>query len=248
MERETVGRVRVLDELPFAGSVQCLRLLLESSDAEAVIPGQYCVLSDDGLTPRPFNYVSLPGRDRRFIVAASRPGPPLNVSERLGYRGPFGAGWPLPLGVSRLLVFADESGLLAVAAAIDEFACWMPWVRLELIHDATSPACLPDDCRSWLRSLGLLAESWLDTCPLERLRDDLGKQLPDLVYCAAPALLAQRVARLCLWYGVPAHRIWLRDERCLPAAGTWPIPDLNGPVIRLDRLGVESRPAPEARP
>ncbi len=243
MERETVCRVRVLDVLPLAGAIQCLRLLLENSESEAVIPGQYCVLHDHGREPRPFDYVSLPGRDRRFIVAARQPGLPL-TSEHLGYRGPFGTGWPLPLGASRLLVFASEGGILAVAAAIDEFACWMPWVRLSLIHDATSPAHLPDDCRSWLRTLGLLAEAGPDSCPLERLREYLSKQLPDLVYCAAPTPLAQRAARLCQWYGVPAYRIWLRDERCLLPDGAWPISIHDGPVQRFDRFNGRIRNRP----
>lgn len=236
MGQETVYQVRVLDELPIAGSMQCLRLLLESSEEEAVIPGQYCVLYDGRQEPRPYNYVSLPGRDRRFIVAASQPGAPLNVSDRLVYRGPFGAGWPLPLGISRLLVFASEGGILAVVAAIDEFACWMPWVRVTLIHDATSPFRLPGDCHSWLRSLGLLAEAGADSCPMEQLREHLSKQVPDLVYCAAPSPLAQRVARLCLWHGVPAHRIWVRGEKCLPSAGAGSMASPDGPVLRFDRL------------
>ena len=244
MGRETVCHVRVLDELSLAGSTQCLRLLLESSEAEAVIPGQYCVLSDNRREPRPFNYVTLPGRERRFIVAASQPGPPLSVTDRLAYHGPFGAGWPLPLGVSRLLVFASEGGILTVVAAIDEFACWMPWVRVTLIHDPSSPLRLPDDCRSWLRSLGLLADAGLDSCPLERLREHLSKQVPDLVYCAAPSPLAQRAARLCLWHGVPAHRIWVRDEMCLPSAGGGSIPDPDGPVRRFDRFNGCSQARP----
>ncbi|WP_430318373.1 hypothetical protein [Pseudomonas nitroreducens] len=244
MDRVTVCRVRVLEVLPLVGSTQCLRLLLEGSESEAVIPGQYCVLNDSRREPRTFDYVSLPGRDQRFIVATSQPGLSLSTLDQLSYRGPFGSGWPLPLGASRLLVFASERGILAVAAAIDEFACWMPWVRVVLIHDATSPAHLPDDCRSWLRSLGLLAEAGLDSCPVERLRDHLSKQLPDLVYCAAPAPLAQRAARLCQWYGVPAYRIWLRDERCFPSAGAWPTSNLDGPVLRFDRLNGRIRNRP----
>lgn len=236
MERETVGRVRILEELPVAGSTQCLRLLLENDEGTEVIPGQFCLLNGNGEAPRSFNYVSLPGRDRRFIVAAAHPGPPISVPDWLYYRGPFGAGWPLPLGATRLLVFASGGGILAVAAAIDEFACWMPWVKLALIHDATSLACLPDDCRSWLWSLGWLTDVGLDTGPMERLHDYLGKQLPDLVYCAAPAPLGQCAARLCLRYGVPAYRIWVRDETYLPSPGAGQAPTAEGPVVRFDRL------------
>ncbi|MDF3933678.1 hypothetical protein [Pseudomonas citronellolis] len=236
MEWQSVSRVRVLEELPLAGVTRCLRLLLESDEAPAIIPGQYCLLQSDEQPARAFTYVSLPGRDRRFIVASSQPGPSPGVGQRLRYRGPFGAGWPLPLGASRLLVFACDGGLLAVAAALDEFACWMPWVHLDLVHDPASQACLPEDCRLWLQSLGLLAATRRDTCPLERLRAQLDAAPPDLVYCAAPTALAQRAARMCLWHGVPAYRIWLRDERCLPAAGTGPTPLSPGPVLRLDRL------------
>lgn len=244
MEGKTVCRVRVLDVLPLAGSTQCLRLLLESTEPAVVIPGQFCVLNEEGGASRRFDYVSLPGRDQRFIVATSEPGLSLSVSDHLGYRGPFGVGWPLPLAASRLLVFASDRGILAVAAAIDEFACWMPWVRVALIHDATSPLSLPDDCRSWLRSLGLLAEVGVDACPLERLRDHLSKQLPDLVYCAAPAPLALRVARLCQWHGVPAYRIWLWGDRCLLSAEAWPTSSRDGPVFRFDHLDgrIQNRP------
>lgn len=236
MEWETIGQAHVLEELSSADSTQCLRLQLDSDEVQAIIPGQYCLLDDSVQPARAFNYVSLPGRDRRCIVAACQPGVPLHISGRLFYRGPLGSGWPLPLAVSRLLVFASDGGILAVAAAIDEFACWMPWVQLALIHDASSQACLPDDCRNWLRSLGLLEQSSLDSCPLERLRSELGGPLPDLVYCSAPAPLAMSAARLCLWHGVPAYRIWVRDERSLQGAWSRSFACLDGPVRRFDRL------------
>lgn len=235
MEWQTIGRVQVLEELSISDSTQCLRVKLDDDETQSIIPGQYCLLDDRVQAARAFNYVSLPGRDRRCILAASPHGVPLRTDGPLLYRGPLGVGWPLPFGVSRLLVFACVDGILAVAAAIDEFACWLPWVQLVLVEDASSQACLPDDCRRWLHSLGLLIPP-VEDCPLERLRAQLSLQLPDLVYCSAPAPLALKAARLCLWHGVPAYRIWIRGECSLPGAGSTSLPAAGGPVLRFDRL------------
>lgn len=223
-------RVRLLEVLCLPGTGQCLRLLLEDDAGSAVIPGQYCLLGVHGGALQPCSYISLPEHHGPFIVSASHPGRFAATDGWLDYRGPLGVGWPLPLRAGRLLVVASGNGLLSVAAAIDELACWMPALRLDLIADAASLAGLPEECRRWLHSLDLLDERVHGACLLERLHRQLLERLPDVVFCATPDFLGRSAAQACLRSGVPAASIWLRNERLLSP------PPGEGPVVRFDRL------------
>lgn len=227
-------RVRLLEVLCVPGTGQCLRLALEGDEGSAVIPGQYCLLGPHGGTLQPYSYISLPEHHGPFIVSASHPGRFTATEGWLDYQGPLGIGWPLPLRAGRVLVLASGSGLLSVVAAIDELACWMPGLHLDLIADAASLAGLPPECRRSLHSLGLLDEKVHGACLLERLHRQLLERLPDVVFCATSDFLGRSAAQACLRSGVPATRIWLRSER-LPSPPPGQAP-AEGPVVRFDRL------------
>lgn len=236
MTWDNVSRVQLLQVLKRGDHAQCLRLQLGNMEEAAVIPGQYCLLGSQGQALQPCSYVSLPGGDGQFWVAVAKVGPFGALNDWLDYRGPLGTGWPLPLQGSRLLALACENGLFALAAAIDEIVCWAPWIKVGLVIDSASLACLPDKCRRWSKSLEALHEATQRMPLLERFKQQIDRMAPDLVYCSAPEHLAHRAAYLCVERGIPSTHIWLRSDRL-------PLPSLSrqwtGPVQRFDRLLAE---------
>ncbi|WP_371367600.1 hypothetical protein ACA097_00035 [Pseudomonas sp. QL9] len=241
MQTVSEGHVRVMQRIALGQDVHCLRLCLEDADFEPVAPGQYCRLSGPGLVPQACSYVSLPDHDGCFMVAVDGARSAVSVGERLDYRGPLGCGWPLPLHASHLLLLVTDNGLLNLAALVDELGCWMPWVTLRLLCEPQCFERLPQECRGWLRSLGLAPAAnpdWHCGDLLDRLEGQLRAQPPDLVFCSGSQRFSLACAELCLRHGVAERNIWLRADVLPPIDGP---PAEEGPVFRLDRYPPAGR-------
>lgn len=241
MQTVSEGWARVMQRIALGPGVHCLRLCLEGVDIEPAAPGQYCRLAGPGLAPQACTYVSLPDHDGCFMVAVDGARFAVAVGDRLDYRGPLGCGWPLPLHASHLLLLVTDNGLLSLASLVDELGCWMPWVRLRLLCEPQCFEQLPQECRGWLRSLGLVPAAnpdWRGGDLLDRLVEQLRAQPADLVFCSGSERFNLASAQSCLRHGVAERNIWLRADALPPVDGS---PAAKGPVFRLDRYPPAGR-------
>lgn len=91
-----------------------------------VVPGQFFMLSLPGIGEAPFTYLTPPDAEGRFNALVRRTGKLTGAlfeqptGAILGYRGPFGRGWPLFFCSSRILLVAGGCGLAPLAGVIDE--------------------------------------------------------------------------------------------------------------------------------
>ncbi|MFC5696166.1 FAD/NAD(P)-binding protein [Pseudomonas sp. GCM10022186] len=192
-----------------------------------VIPGQFFMLSVPGYGEAPFSYVSLPDQDGHFDALIRRVGSlsaalfEQSVGARLGYRGPFGRGWPLLLSHQRLLVVAGGCGLAALAGVLEEAspARLGSYVSVLYGYRHRQSRILDKECDRWKDSMDVL-ETCDDESPaqchgnlLQHLKVRLEAQRPDAVFCCGPEAFMQAVADLCLKHGVLPSRIWLSVER-----------------------------------
>ena len=242
MERDDSRSVRLLETLPGPGIQQCLRLALCSAQFSEAMPGQYCLLANR--TERwPCSYVSLPGVDGRFLVTTRSAHPLGQPGELLGYSGPLGSAWPVPLQSARLLAITRGEGILALLCMLDEIRCWLPWVQVRLLHDGLPLERLPNECRAWLHKQAKAPRD--SSSGWRQLTHQLQEFQPDTVYGCAPAQVARQAARMCWQKGVSPQRIWLRSDH-MPRP-TWGdhLP-LDGPVQRYDRVLAALKWAPPA--
>ena len=191
-----------------------------------VIPGQFFMLSVPGHGEAPFSYVSLPDREGRFEALIRRVGGlSTELFEQpagafLGYRGPFGKGWPLLISNERLLVVAGGCGLAPLAGVLEARLSRFPG-RVRVIYGARQrqSQVLGIERNRWKDSMSVLetcddeASSPRHGNPLEQLRLQLDLERPDAVFCCGPERFMQAVAGECLRKGVLATRIWLSIER-----------------------------------
>ncbi|AIL61715.1 2-polyprenylphenol hydroxylase-like oxidoreductase [Pseudomonas alkylphenolica] len=234
MVRKEVGRVRLLQQLPGRGAIQCLRLALPYREQTAVMPGQYCLLSSHERI-QPCSYVSVPGRSREFLVVTSRATPLEVDGEWLSYSGPIGSGWPVPLLGRRLLAITRGYGFLPLLCVLDEISCWLPWVEIHLLYDAASLTYLPEEYRHRLAAMKVFSRTLYPFGSQAELKNYVVTLKPDMVYCCAPSQLAFQLARRCIEQGVCAQRIWIRADHVGVSADR-PVSPWDGPVHRFDRV------------
>lgn len=199
----------------------------------AVRPGQFFMLCVPGVGEAPFTYVRPPDPDGRFSALVRRMGRVTDAlfacapGALLGYRGPFGHGWPhdLPAG-GRVLAVAGGCGLAPLASMIED-ACApdAPW-RLTLLYGARHAAAqvLGRERARWRKLLPLF-ESFDQPppgqrpgTPLDQLDRVFAAGGVDALLCCGPEPLMLASARECLRRGLPAERIWLSLERRMHCA------------------------------
>ncbi|QVM93894.1 hypothetical protein JYG34_13175 [Pseudomonas entomophila] len=232
MERDDSKSVRLLETLPGPGIQQCLRLALCGAQLSEAMPGQYCLLANRS-ERWACSYVSLPGGDGRFMVATHSAHPLGHPGELLGYSGPLGSAWPVPLQSARLLAITRGEGVLALLCMLDEIHCWLPWVQVRLLHDGLPLEHLPTECRPMLRGQTTAPRNCLSGWM--QLTHQLQAFRPDTVYCCAPAQIARQAARICWQKGVAPQRIWLRTDH-MPRPNSVDQCSLGGPVQRYNRV------------
>lgn len=196
---------------------------------QAVMPGQFFMLTVPGVGEAPFSYVRPPDWQGRFSALIRKEGAMspalfgLEPGARLGYRGAFGIGWPDLSGVRRVLVVAGGSGLAALAGLIEALIRGGRQDALTLVYGARSPGhqVLARERAQWRGALELIEilerreDGRVGGSPLEPLQAQLAAQLPEAVLCCGPEPMMQSAAELCLAHGMPPTAIWLSIERRL---------------------------------
>ena len=241
-----------------------LRIDLPLAADLAVIPGQFFMLSVPGVGEAPFTYVSLPDRSGRFTALIRRMGTLTEalfaqpVGAVLGYRGPFGKGWPLFFSAKRVLVVAGGCGLAPLAGVIDEAISHYLPQRLSLIYGARNADAqvLRRERAEWQQRLPMIET--LDEAPvgmrqgspLQHFGEFFAATPPDAVLCCGPEPLMLATAEACLKRGLSRDKVWLSLERRMHCADglcghCYLGPSYvcqDGPTYRYDRfLQLQSR-------
>ncbi|MCG4455916.1 FAD/NAD(P)-binding protein [Pseudomonas sp. MMS21-TM103] len=234
-----------------------LRIDKPAAADRAVIPGQFFMLTVPGFGEAPFTYLKLPDQQGRFDALVRRMGaltqalfeqPPGAV---LGYRGPFGKGWPLFFCAHRVLVVAGGCGLAPLAGVIDEASRHRLPLQLSVIYGARNSAAqvLGRERERWRKSL-----RFMETCdeakphqrqgsPLDHFDELFAHEAPEAVLCCGPEALMLATAEACVQRGIAPHKIWLSLERRMHCAdglcghcylGTEYVCK-DGPTYRYDR-------------
>lgn len=233
-----------------------LRIDAPRSDDLAVIPGQFFMLGVPGFGEAPFTYVSPPDEAGEFSALIRSSGRltarlfELESGASLGYRGPFGKGWPLLLGARRVLVVAGGCGLAPLAGWIEEALHHAAPLQLRVLYGARSaPAqVLGRERERWRQVLPLIetlehgGPEALRGSPLAQLDRLFAEEQPQVVLCCGPEAFMLAIAKTCVRRGVAADNVWLSVERRMHCAvglcGHCYIADsyacVDGPTYRYD--------------
>ncbi|QQZ39433.1 FAD/NAD(P)-binding protein [Pseudomonas sp. SK3(2021)] len=194
--------------------------------------GQFFMLTVPGLGEAPFTYVSPPDKRGHFNALIRRTGSlTAALFDRvqdpvLGYRGPFGQGWPSLKSARRVLVVAGGCGLAPLAGVIDGAINHPGAARLSVLYGArhAGSQVLSREREHWRSAL-----PWIETfdvapvghrqgSPLAYLDELFGDEPPDTVLCCGPEPFMLATARDCMKRGVADRRIWLSVERRMHCA------------------------------
>ena len=233
-----------------------LRIEQPQPGDRAVIPGQFFMLGVPGLGEAPFTYVSPPDAAGEFTALIRRTGRltgrlfALERGALLGYRGPYGKGWPLFLGSRRVLVVAGGCGLAPLAGLIEEALRHPLASQLRVLYGARNVEAqvLGRERARWREALPLVetldqgGPEALRGSPLTQLDRLFAEELPQVVLCCGPEAFMRATARACLERGVGADSLWLSVERRMHCAvglcGHCYIADsyacVDGPTYRYD--------------
>lgn len=233
-----------------------LRIAQPLPSDRAVIPGQFFMLGVPGLGEAPFTYVDMPDGRGEFAALIRRTGKltarlfGLERGAVLGYRGPYGKGWPLFLGSRRVLVVAGGCGLAPLAGLIEETQRHRPSLQLRVLYGARTAAAqvLGRERARWRETLPLIetldegGPQALRGSPLAQLDRLFAEEVPQAVLCCGPEAFMLAIAKACVRRGVTADNIWLSVERRMHCAvglcGHCYIADsyacVDGPTYRYD--------------
>lgn len=273
MIESTPRRLLLLDHYADGEDARHFNLRIEQprpGDRNA-IPGQFFMLSLPGIGEAPFTYVTPPTADGRFSALVRRTGRLTDAlfeqpaGAILGYRGPFGRGWPLFFCSSRILLVAGGCGLAPLAGVIDEAAQHHLPAQLSVIYGARHSAAqvLGRERARWRQTLPFI-ETYEQALPgqrqgtpLKHFDEVFAEQVPDALLCCGPEPLMLASAEACLQRGIAANRIWLSLERRMHCAdglcghcylgSSYVCQD--GPTYRYDRylqLSANGPPSTEA--
>lgn len=217
-----------------------------------VAAGQFFMLGLPGMGESAFTYLSRPDHEGCFQALIRQAGSNsaqlchAAAGSLLGYRGPYGHGWPLLYGRQDVLLVAGGCGLAPMTALINETLRGRPDVRLRLLYATRNPQLqvLAQQRQHWD---GRFAVQHCLDCegddPIEQVASLCTRSLPDLVLCCGPELFMRAVGEQCIECGVPAASIWLSVERRMHCAiglcGHCHVGDTfactDGPTYRYDR-------------
>lgn len=198
----------------------------------AVIPGQFFMLALPGYGEAPFTYVSRPDCNGRFTALVRRMGSltsalfELANGAVLGYRGPFGKGWPLFFSAQRVIAVAGGCGLAPLAGVIQEATSNRLPLQLSVLYGARHSAAqvLSRERAQWRQALPFIETFDQATSGqrqgtlLDHLDEVFAAQAPEVLLCCGPEPLMLATAEQCLQRGITADKIWLSLERRMHCA------------------------------
>jgi NAD(P)H-flavin reductase len=194
----------------------------------------------------------------RFVGLVTRVIEQLQPGDRIGLRGPYGTGWPLPLARGQdVLIVAGGLGLPPLRPALRALLQNREqYGRLMLLYGARSPADLmyPREYAEWeRRGVELLVtvdhadESWsgrVGVVPALLKHLALAPERT-IAFTCGPEIMMRFAARDLLARGLPASRLFLSIERNMQCGiglcGRCQIGPYfvckDGPVMSYDRIG-----------
>jgi NAD(P)H-flavin reductase len=193
----------------------------------AAIPGQFFMLVVPGFGEAPFTYVSTPDAQGVFSALVRRMGAlttalfALENGAVLGYRGPFGSGWPLFFKAQRVLVVAGGCGLAPLAGVIDAATREPEPTQISLLYGArhARTQVLGRERLRWRGRIPVI-ETFDQAqtgeragSPLLHFDEQFAAGMPDVLLCCGPEALMLAAAEECLQRGMSAESIWLSVER-----------------------------------
>lgn len=193
----------------------------------AASPGQFFMLVLPGFGEAPFTYVSTPDAQGCFSALIRRMGDLTSaLLEResgalLGYRGPFGTGWPLFFKAQRVLAVAGGCGLAPLAGMIDAALQHPEPTQMTVVYGArhAEARVLGRERARWqqampfIETLDRAAAGQREGSPLQHFDEAFAHGTPDVLLCCGPEALMLAAARECLRRGLSAESIWLSLER-----------------------------------
>jgi len=234
MNDSTPRRLQVLDHYADGEDARHFSLRIDHpmpSD-QAAIPGQFFMLSVPGVGEAPFTYVSRPDREGRFSALIRRVGKLTDAlfeqpeGAVLGYRGPFGKGWPLIFSAQRVLAVAGGCGLAPLAGLVEETISHHLPMQLSLIYGARHAGAqvLGHERAVWRQRLPMIETLDVTTAgmrqgsPLAHFDELFATAPPEALLCCGPQPLMLATAQACLQRGLRAERMWLSLERRMHCA------------------------------
>ena len=221
------------------------------------LPGQFFMLALPGYGEAPFTYVSLPDRNGVFSALIRRTGSltealfTLQAGATLGYRGPFGMGWPLFFSPYRVLAIAGGCGLAPLAGMIEEANKADAQICLSVIYAARNSAAqvLRKERERWKLTMRFIetfdnAEiGQRQGSALSHLDEVFSSDPPEAVLCCGPPGFLQATVQACLQRAIAPGKIWISVERRMHCAvglcGHCYIGSsyacVDGPTYRYDR-------------
>jgi anaerobic sulfite reductase subunit B len=195
-----------------------------------VDPGQFFMLSVPGVEEAPFTYVTCPNKHGLFDVLIRKMGKLTNKLidgqlKQLGYRGPFGVGWPIEKCQKKnVLVIAGGCGLAPLANFINQRILEQQFKQTVVIYGTLdkSAQILSRERSHWQTQLSLietLEHTDDDTNASERPTDkihfameQLGES-PDVILTCGPEAMMTSTAKILVDEGIKANQIYLSMER-----------------------------------
>ena len=255
----TPRRLLLLDHYADGEETRHLDLCIEQprSSDQNVIPGQFFMLSLPGIGEAPFSYLNPPTAQGRFSALVRCTGRLTHAlfeqpqGAILGYRGPFGRGWPLFFRNNRILLVAGGCGLGPLAGVIDEAYRHNLPTQLSVIYGArhTAAQVLWHERARWRQRLRFIETLEQATpgqrqgTPLEHFDEVFAEQAPDALLCCGPEPMMLASAEAWLQRGMPANKVWISLQRRMHCAdglcghcylGTSYVCQ-DGPIYRYDR-------------
>jgi anaerobic sulfite reductase subunit B len=225
----TPRELRLLDYYPDGEDARQYSFVIQAPQAAdlLVIAGQFFMLCVPGHGEAAFTYVTTPDKDGHFCALIRRVGGlssalfALPVGAVLGYRGPFGRGWPLLFHTHRVLVVAGGCGLAPLAGVLDEVTAQPLSMQLSVIYAAryTAAQVLARERNRWQQKMHFI-ETFDHPVGAQRGGSALAyfdplfaRQPPQALLCCGPQALMLASAEACVQRGVAANKIWLSIER-----------------------------------
>jgi len=193
----------------------------------AAIPGQFFMLVLPGFGEAPFTYVSTPDAQGCFSALVRRMGAlttalfELENAAVLGYRGPFGNGWPLFFKAKRVLAVAGGCGLAPLAGVIEAATRQPEPTQISVVYGArhADAQVLGRERARWQQVMPVIETFDQATAderegsPLQYFDEVFASGKPDVLLCCGPEALMLAAAEECLRRGMAAESIWLSVER-----------------------------------
>lgn len=230
----TPRRLHLLEQYEDGEDSRHFSLRIEQPAASdlAAKAGQFFMLTLPGVGEAPFTYVSLPDAQGCFTALVRRAGRLTQAlfdqpaGSVLGYRGPFGHGWPLFFNAQPLLVVAGGCGLAPLAGVIEQASRQAMPARLSVIYGArhSGAQVLGRERARWQQTLPFIetfdqaAPGQRQGTPLLHLDEVFAAGPPAALLCCGPEPLMRASAEACLKRGLRADRIWLSLERRMHCA------------------------------